>query len=245
MKAFASIERLVTEHHGEVAAVILEPLCQGAGGIRIYPAEYLRQVRALCDKHDILLIADEIAVGFGRTGTFWACEQGEVVPDILCVGKALTGGYLPMSAAIASTEVFDSFRGDGVEKRPFWDGHTYCGNPITSAVALAALDVFAEEDYPTSCAGLTAQMRVGMAEIGLDGRIAYQKTVGLIGMVSFSEEAGGAVLSRKVSLRAMDLGLFVRPLGEVLYLWPPMTSTGEELGEMLSILGEAVRSTGA
>lgn len=243
LKAFESMKVLVEEHHASVAAVILEPLCQGAGGIRIYPAEYLRRVRALCDEYDVLLIADEIAVGFGRTGTFWACEQGEVVPDILCVGKALTGGYLPMSAAIASREVYDSFRGDGVVKRPFWDGHTYCGNPITSAVALAALDVFAELDLPGSCAPLIEQLALGMAAIGEDARIDYYKTLGLIGMVSFSEEAGGAALARRVSLKAMDLGLFVRPLGAALYLWPPLTSTGAELGEMIAIFGEAVRTS--
>ncbi len=243
LEAFTSMEALVRDHHKELAAVILEPLCQGAGGIRIYPAEYLRRVRALCDEYHVLLIADEIAVGFARTGSLWACEKAGIVPDILCTGKALTGGHMPMSAAIASDEIYDAFRGDGVAKRPFWDGHTYCGNPIASAVALAALAVYAEEDFVRNGAPLRAQLKAGMEAIGALPGVAYQKSLGLIGMCAFTGEAGGAAFARRVSLKALELGLFIRPLGGVLYLWPPLTTTREELAQMLHCFQEAIATT--
>ena len=229
------LEALIREHHEKIAAVILEPLCQGSAGMRIYPAAYLRHARALCDEHDILLIADEIAVGLGRTGRLWACDHAGIVPDILCVGKALTGGYLPMSAAIATDAVYDTFRKPGVR---FWDGHTYCGNPITSAVALAALDVFEEGELPA--AGVMEAMEAGFARIGGLEIVAYQKTLGMIGMCAVSDEAGGAARARAITLAAMDAGLFVRPLGEVIYLWPPLTVTVAQLNEMFAILEEAV-----
>lgn len=239
-RAFASIEALVQKHHKKLAGVILEPLCQGAAGIRIYPTEYLRKVRALCDTHELLLIADEIAVGFGRTGSLFACEQAGIVPDILCVGKALTGGYLPMSAAIATDQIYEAFRSDDTHDRTFYDGHTFCGNPITSAVALEALDIYTSEDIVGSCAPLTKQLRKGMAKIGAYPCVAYQKTLGMIGMCAFTEKAGGATLARKVAQAAMELGLFIRPLGEVLYLWPPLITTAEQLEEMIDLLKDAI-----
>ena len=236
---WSAMERLIAEHHNEVAAVMAEPLCQASAGMRIYPAEYLRRLRRCCCEHGVLLIADEIAVGFGRTGAWWACDHAEVTPDILCVGKALTGGYLPMSAAIANDAIYDSFRGGG---RRFWDGHTYCGNPITSAVALAALDVFEEENLPEACAPAMAVMRSGFESLATNECVAYQKTLGMIGMCALSDAAGGAELARRVSLKAMKLGLFIRPLGEVLYLWPPLITTPAQLEEIFAILRAAIEA---
>lgn len=238
--AFTSIEALVQKKHTKLAGVILEPLCQGAAGIRIYPAEYLRKVRALCDEHELLLIADEIAVGFGRTGSMFACDQAGIVPDILCLGKALTGGYLPMSAAIATDEIYEAFRSDETHDRTFYDGHTFCGNPITSAVALEALNIYTGEAIVESCEPLASQLREGMVEIGAYPCVAYQKSLGMIGMCAFTEKAGGAAIARAVAQAAMELGLFIRPLGEVIYLWPPLVTTSDQLEEMIDLLKDAI-----
>lgn len=235
-RAFEAIQRIVEEHSNHIAAVILEPLCQGAAGIWIYPESYLQKVRALCDAHGLLLIADEIAVGFGRTGAMFACERAQIVPDILCIGKALTGGYLPLSAAVASTKVFDAFRAPEGEVRVFWDGHTYCGNPITCAAALAALDVFEDLHLPHSCAELERQLAEGFEEIGALHGVAYQKSLGMIGMCAMED----AAVAPKAALEARELGLFIRPLGPSLYLWPPLTSTLEELGMMIERFGAAI-----
>ncbi len=233
LSAFAEMERIVKAHASEIAAVILEPLCQGAAGIWIHHPEYLRRVRALCDEHDVLLIADEIAVGFGRTGTTFACDLAGITPDILCLGKALTGGTLPMSAAIATDEIYDAFRGAPGEDRTFYDGHTFCGNPITSAAALAFLDAFETEGVMQNVAARAPQLADGMARIARHESVAYYKSLGLIGMVSIKPDAGGAARAKEIARRALDAGLFIRPLGSVLYLWPPLVSTEAELADML------------
>lgn len=240
LNAFASMDALVREHHEELAGVILEPLCQGAAGIRIYPAEYLRRVRALCDEFGLLLIADEIAVGFGRTGSLFACEKAGITPDVLCVGKALTAGYLPMSAVIATDKVYEGFRSDAEHDRTFYDGHTFCGNPITAAAALAAIEVYIDEGTVENSKDATEVLHRGMSEIAAYPCVEYVKTLGMIGMCGFSEEEGGATLAREVTQHAMELGLFIRPLGEVLYLWPPLISTVDEMGQMVSLFKAAI-----
>jgi adenosylmethionine-8-amino-7-oxononanoate aminotransferase len=239
--AAEELDRLVAAHAKEIAAMILEPLCQGAAGIWIYPERYLRAAREICDRHGILLIADEIAVGFGRTGAMFACEKAGIVPDILCIGKALTGGYLPLSAAVASTKVFDAFRSSGGAPRVFWDGHTYCGNPITCAAALAALDVFDELDLPRACAGLERQLAEGFARVESLRGVTYARTLGMIGMCTLETPA----LAAASALEARRSGLFIRPLGTSLYLWPPLTSTPEELGSMIELFHAAIEKAQA
>jgi len=238
--AFASMETLIRAHHEELAGVILEPLCQGAAGIRIYPAEYLRQLRALCDEYGLLLIADEIAVGFARTGSMFACEEAGVTPDILCLGKALTGGYLPMSAAIVTDEVYDAFRNHGGRDCTFYDGHTYCGNPITSAVAIAALELYTSDDILSKAKGLEKILHDGMAQVARHPAVHHHKCLGMIGMCAVTEQAGGADFARQAAYKARELGLFIRPLGDVLYLWPPLVATESELNQMVALFGEAL-----
>jgi adenosylmethionine-8-amino-7-oxononanoate aminotransferase len=241
-KALEALDVLLLQHAHEVAALLIEPLCQAAAGMQLYNPAYLAGVRALCDQHNVLLIADEIAVGFGRTGARFACELADIVPDILCIGKALTGGYLPMSAAIARDFIYEAFLGVQPEHRVFWDGHTYCGNPITSAVALAALDVFEALDIPRSCAPRFAQLASAFASLAHLPPVQYSRTLGLIGMCRIRPEAGGAALARQVTQHAWQQGLFIRSLGDIIYLWPPLVSTEEELGTMLQMLEEALRS---
>ena len=241
VEAFKSMEAIVHEHHREIAGVILEPLCQGAVGIRIYHPEYLRLVKALCEEFDLLLIADEIAVGFGRTGSLFACEEADIVPDILCLGKALTGGYLPMSVAIASDRVYESFRSDANQDRTFYDGHTYCGNPSTSAAALAALDIFTTEDIVAKADPAAAYLELSFAKIAEHPNVEYAKTLGTIAMCAFTQESGGAAFAKQVTQEALNMGLFIRPLGEVLYLWPPLVVSHEELKEMVGVLNLAIQ----
>src|SRR6185436_12144697 len=139
------MDRLLAAHRGEVAAVIMEPLVQGAAGMLTHPPGYLRAVRELCDRHGVLLILDEVATGFGRTGRMFASEHEGVAPDLLCLGKGITGGYLPLAATLASEEIYEGFLGEHEEFRTFFHGHTYTGNPLACAAAIATLDVFRDE----------------------------------------------------------------------------------------------------
>ena len=229
-RCMQAADQLFAAHAHEAAALIVEPLCQGAAGVRIYPAEYLRHLRQLCDRHNVLLIADEIAVGLGRTGDWFACSSAGVAPDLLCIGKALTGGYLPMSACIATGAIYDTFRdGPNGEDHTFYDGHTFCGNPICAAAALAALDEF-------EAAGLLARARVigerladAFAELATHPAVAHSACLGAIGMVSMAD---GAEAARAAAHHAWDHGLYIRPLGASLYLWPPLIATDDELAAM-------------
>jgi adenosylmethionine-8-amino-7-oxononanoate aminotransferase len=238
-KAFEAMAALVDQHHQEIAAVVVEPLCQGAAGVWIHPESYLQKVRALCDEYGLLLIADEIAVGFGRTGSMFACERAGIVPDIMCLGKAITGGYLPLSVTMATDKIYESFvsgSGDAV----FWDGHTFCGNPLTISAALAALDVFDRDDLPNSCAPLENILARGFKEMEYYPCVAYQKTLGTIAMVAFTAESGGEAMADRVAMEAMNHGLFIRPLESSLYLWPPLTTKPEELEEMVHAFQQSI-----
>jgi adenosylmethionine-8-amino-7-oxononanoate aminotransferase len=232
-ECFEPMARLIAERGAECTAVVVEPLCQAAGGMRIYPEGYLRKLRAACDEAGLLMIADEIAVGFGRTGAMFACGRAGVVPDLLTIGKGLTGGTLPMSATLASDAVYDAFRAgaDGTP-RTLFHGTTFCGNPITAAAALAALDVYRDERVVERVPALSA--RLGDSPL---------RTLGMIAAVEIREAAGGAARARRVVARAYELGLFVRPLGETVYLWPPLTATPDELDAMTGILRRAAECT--
>ncbi|HJO92346.1 MAG TPA: adenosylmethionine--8-amino-7-oxononanoate transaminase [Victivallales bacterium] len=243
LECFLSMEKLIEEHYSETAAVIVEPLCQGAGGIRIYPEEYLVRLRNLCDKYNLLLIADEIAVGFARTGKMFACDYAGIVPDIMCIGKGMTGGYLPMSAAVSNDKIYNSFRSDNEQDRTFYHGHTFCGNPITSAVALAALELYEELDIIELIKPRIKQFKEGMEDVGTLLNNSKILTLGLIGSIEIDDALGGKERALQIAAKARELGLFIRPLGSVIYLWPPLVSSEEELNQMLSILQSAVRLT--
>jgi adenosylmethionine-8-amino-7-oxononanoate aminotransferase len=212
--------------------------------MRIYPGEYLRRLRRLCDEFGLLFIADEIAVGFGRTGSMFACEHAGVAPDMMTVGKGLTGGYMPMSATLVAGRIYDTFRSTDEQDRTFYHGHTYCGNPITSALALAALDVYHEEEIPACLGPRIAQLAEGMKAIGPLIAGSLVSTLGMIGAVELNTAAGGMERARQVATRARELGLFIRPMGPAIYLWPPLNITEDECGRMLDILEQSVRETG-
>ncbi|MBT7289665.1 MAG: adenosylmethionine--8-amino-7-oxononanoate transaminase, partial [Chloroflexi bacterium] len=241
IECFESMRQIVKEHHKEIATVIVEPLCQGAAGVRIYPEEYLQRLRALCDKYGLILIADEIAVGFGRTGYMFACERAGIVPDIMTVGKGLTGGYMPMSAVIATDKIYNSFRNnDDNRDNTFYHSHTFGGNPIITALALAAIDVYENEYVLEKCQPRIEQLSVGMHELGQMLGDSNTLAMGMMGVVEINDVSGGADRAARIVKKAYEIGLFLRPRGRALYLWPPLTITQEELAQVFAILKTAI-----
>lgn len=238
--AFDALAKLVEQHQHELAAIVLEPLIQAAGGIRIYPPEYLAWVRELCDQSGLLLIADEIATGFYRTGTTFACDAANITPDIMLLGKALTGGYLPMSALLATEQIYDTFRSRTSERIVFWDGHTFTGNPLCAAAALAALDCYAEDNIGSKMQPTCELLAERFAQLASHPRVKYTRSLGMIAMLHLKDEAGE--LARRAAAIALKNGLFTRPLGPVLYLWPPLTTTPVECGAMCDILEASLES---
>lgn len=238
LSCFTSMETLIREHHEELAAVILEPICQGAAGMRIYPKSYLERLRLVCDRYEVLLIADEIATGFGRTGHWFACDYAGIEPDLMCVGKGLTAGYLPMSGVLVREALFDAFRDTAQQDRTFYHGHTYCGNPIAAAAALAALDVYQQEAVIERSAIPAALMAEAFAQfVELPGVAAVQT----LGMMSSLLLRDGAEAARRVARAALESGLLIRPLGDILYLWPPLIVSPETMARMLGILEQALQ----
>ncbi len=251
IECFDSMEDIIHEHHREVAAVVVEPLCQAAAGIRIYPEAYLQRLRRLCDKYNLLLIADEIAVGFGRTGVMFACEKAGIVPDIMTVGKGITGGYLPLSAAVVNDRIYQSFRNkEDKRDNTFQHSHTFGGNPIITGLALAALDVYRDEKVLEQCQPRITQLAAGMAGISALLKGSKWRALGMMGVVEIADDiaddkaipGAGASLAATIVRKCYELGLFLRPRGRAIYLWPPLTVTETELGQMISIIMQAVQA---
>jgi adenosylmethionine---8-amino-7-oxononanoate aminotransferase len=237
----ADMSRLLEQHAGEIAAVIVEPLVQGAAGMLTHPDGYLRAVRALCDEHDVLLICDEVATGFGRTGTMFACEQEGVSPDLMCVAKGLTGGYLPLAATLASEHIYEAFLGEHSELKTFFHGHTYTGNPLACAAALATLDVFERERTLAALAP-----KIALLGDLLDEHVAPQRHVlevrrrGLMVGIELSPFPPHARMGHRVTLAARRRGVIVRPLGDVVVLMPPLAIGDGQLRHLVQATAAAI-----
>jgi adenosylmethionine-8-amino-7-oxononanoate aminotransferase len=235
------LERVLREQGDTIAALIMEPLVQGAAGMLLHPDGYLRAVRELCDRHGILMIVDEVATGFGRTGTMFACEQEGVVPDLMSVAKGLTGGYLPLAATLATERIYDGFLGRFEEFRTFFHGHTYTGNPLACAAALATLQVFEDEDtlraLPPKIELLGALLEEHVAPLAAVGEIRRRGTMTGIALVDFPLEAR---MGHRVTLAARERGAILRPLGDVVVLMPPLSITDDELRRLVAITAEAI-----
>jgi adenosylmethionine-8-amino-7-oxononanoate aminotransferase len=234
------MERLLAEHEGEVAAVIMEPLVQGAAGMIVHPEGYLRAVRELCDRHDVLLILDEVATGFGRTGRMFACEHEGVTPDLMCLAKGITGGYLPLAATLTSERVYEGFLGRFEDFRTFFHGHTYTGNPLACAASLATLDVFAEErtlDRLQRKIELLAQL---LEPIEAHPGVTEVRRRGFMVGIELADQPLTARMGHQVTLEARRRGAVIRPLGDVVVLMPPLAISEGELTRLLAITSEAI-----
>ncbi|SRR5579884_1741012 len=233
---------LLAAHRGEVAAVIVEPLVQGAAGMLTHPAGYLRRVRELCDAHDVLLIADEVATGFGRTGRLFACEHEGVCPDLLVVGKGITGGYLPLSAVLTTEAIYEAFLGDYAEMKHLFHGHTYTGNPLCCAAALANLDLFERERTIEALQPKIARLAAGLERFRALPHVGEVRQRGFmvgIELVADRETNAPYPAEAKVGWRviaaARRRGAVLRPLGNVIVLMPPLGIAAAELDELLAI----------
>lgn len=236
-ECFACAERAFAVHGRETAAMIVEPLLQGSAGMRIYPEAYLQKLRALCDAYDVLLIADEIATGFGRTGQLFAAGRAGISPDIMCVSKGLTGGYLPMSITIVQEKIYEAFYADWSAGRAFMHSHTYAGNPLGCAAALAVLDILDEENILEQAAHTAAWLTERMTEtFGAHSNVGEIRHIGLIHAVELVEDRaekrpfdGKRRLGYAIYRRALQHGLLLRPLGDVLYFNPPLNIGRDDL----------------
>jgi len=225
-----ALERLLARRGDEVAALIVEPLVLGAGGMLMYEPGVLARLRELCRERGVFFIADEVMTGFGRTGTMFACEQAGVSPDIMCVSKGITGGFLPLGATLASSEVFEAFRSDDRGKA-FFHGHSYTANPIACAAAVASLDVFAEEPVFERIERLGAAHERRLAALAERAGVADVRRRGTIAAVELRADDAGYLSSRGPKLRDFYLsrGVLLRPLGNVVYVLPPYCSTEKDL----------------
>lgn len=237
--AEAALADTLERHGREVAAVVLEPVVQGAAGMRTSDPAFLRSARELCDRHDVLLVADEVFTGYGRTGPMWACQHAGIAPDLLCTAKGFTGGMLPMAATLATERVERGFR--GADERAFWYGHSFCGNPLGAAVALEVLRVYEDEKVLEAARPKAERIARAFRELGALPGVASTRALGMIGALDL---AGGAGYLERggwaVYEEALRRGVYLRPLGSVVYVTPPLNIPDAVLDELLGVVRESV-----
>jgi adenosylmethionine-8-amino-7-oxononanoate aminotransferase len=241
------MEDVMKKHCNEIAALIIEPLVQAAGGMIVSPPGYLRGVRELCDRYNVLMIADEVATGFGRTGKMFACEHESVTPDILCLSKGITGGYLPLAATVATEEIYGAFLGEFRDLKTFFHGHSYTGNPLACAAALACLEIFEKEDTIRMLQPKIRLLEERLGEMSALPNVGDVRNRGLMAAVElvkdkktkepypWEEKAGW-----QVAYNAREEGLMIRPLGNVIVIMPPLSISLDDLDRMLRIIADAV-----
>jgi adenosylmethionine-8-amino-7-oxononanoate aminotransferase len=238
-----SLEQILREHGEHIAAVIVEPLLQGAGGMIVHPVEFLERVRALTEKYKVLLIADEVLTGFGRCGKMFATELAGVTPDLMCLSKGLTGGFLPMGATLVTGRVFEAFEGPEAE-RAFWHGHSYTGNPIACAAAVASLEIFRTEPVFERIAGIAAIHAERLPAMRRHDVVGDVRTIGTMAAIELRAADAGYLSEMRPKLYKffLDRNILLRPLGNVIYILPPYCIEAAELHRVYDTIEEAVSS---
>lgn len=242
------VEMLFKRRGFDIAAIIVEPLVQGAAGMRMYPAEYLRRLRKLCDEYNILLIDDEVAMGFGRTGKYFAFEHAGIKPDIFCVAKGITGGYIPLAATITTDKIFKEFYDDFSKLKTFYHGHSFTGNPLACAVAIENLKIMEEENIIENLVPKINKFKHCLEKFKSLKQVGDVRQTGMVAAVElvknkatkepyhFSERIG-----HKVFLEGLKLGAILRPIGNIIYFIPPLIITEEQIEELTNIAFEAIK----
>ncbi len=229
------LDRCICAHREEISAVIVEPLIQGAGGMKFHDSEVLKHIKTLCDRHDLLLIFDEIFTGFGRTGTMFACEQAGVVPDIICLSKALTGGTVPLAATVATDKVYEAFLSDDPDAA-LMHGPTYMAYPLGCAAANASLDLFESEPRLQQVAAIEAQLKEELARCRRVPGVREVRIKGAVGVVQMDEPVAAAQLRA----RFVEKGFWIKPFGDVIYLTPPLIIEEQDLSALTRAIGEVL-----
>ena len=243
------VEKVLSQHHDEIPAVVVEPMIQGAAGMVTWPPGYLRKIRDLCTRYDVLLIADEVFTGFGRTGTMFACEHEGVTPDLMAVAKGLTGGYMPLAATLVTQEIYDAFLGEYREFKTFFHGHSYTGNQLGCAAALTSLGVFEKERVLSRLQSKISALTEELKPLRGHPHVGEIRQIGLVAAVELVknrttkepyllEERRG----HRVAREALKRGMIIRPLGNVVPLLPPLSVTIPQLRKMTSILKESIQA---
>ncbi len=246
-RMFGEMEALLARHADEVCAVIVEPLVQCAGHMRMYDPVYLKLLRQACDRHGVHLIADEIAVGFGRTGTLFACEQAGITPDFMCLSKGLTAGYLPMSAVLTGDRIYEAFYDDYAALRAFLHSHSYTGNPLACSAALATLDIFEQDRVIEANRELAAEMARATAHLADHPHVAEVRQRGMILAVEMVKEKATREpypwqerRGLRVYRHALSRGALLRPLGNISYLMPPYITTPDQIRFLAQVMEEGI-----
>ena len=242
-----ALDPILEEHGDEICGLIVEPRVQGAAGIIVQPEGYLRRLWNICQKHGVLFIADEVATGFGRTGTLFSCEQEGVEPDLMCLGKGLTGGVLPLAATMATDRVYEAFLGEFDEFKSFFHGHTYTGNPLACAAALASMELMEKNQVLARTAPVIQRLAKGLAGIAKMEHVVQVRQHGLMAAVELAADKAtdtpyqpGERMGHRVIMAARKHGVIIRPLGDSIVLMPPLSSTVEDIDLLLNALGQAI-----
>jgi adenosylmethionine---8-amino-7-oxononanoate aminotransferase len=246
-RMFAHMETALEQNHGEVAAVIVEPLVQCAGGMRMYDPVYLKLLREACDRHGVHLIADEIAVGFGRTGTMFACEQAGIRPDYLCLSKGLTGGYLPLSAVLTTDNIYDAFYDEYTKLNAFLHSHSYTGNPLACAAANATLAIFRDEPVIERNRVTAARMLASVEHLRDHAHVAEIRQCGMILAIELMKDPANRITwpwqerrGLRIYRHALDRGALIRPLGTTVYFMPPYVIEPDEIELLARVASEGI-----
>ena len=247
-RAVLELHELLETNHQSIAAMIVEPLVQGAAGMLTYASDYLRKVSELCKEFEVLLIVDEVATGFGRTGTMFACEHEKIHPDLVCLAKGITGGYLPLAATLVTDEIYAMFLADPSEDKQFFHGHTYTGNALAAAAALASIQIFEDDDVITNLAPkiqlIDKELTEKIKPLSFVGDIRQCGMMVGIELVRDKEKAISfacdELIGAQVCHKARDYGVILRPLGDVIVLMPPLSSTKDELVSLIDTVASSI-----